>query len=79
MDYAEPLSLDDLPGLVLGERTALASCPGDQGFPPRIDKSGLRVVDEKAQEILDRISILLTSSPQQDHSWLFCVAPLSSH
>lgn len=48
MDHAEPLSLDDLPGLVLGERTALASCSGDQGFPPRIDKSGLRVVDEKA-------------------------------
>ena len=48
MDHAESLSLDDLPGLSLGERAALASRPGDQGFPLGIGEPGLRVVDEKA-------------------------------
>ena len=48
MDHAGSLSLDDPPGLVLRETTALPDCPFDQGFPPRIDEFGLRVNDEKA-------------------------------
>ena len=48
MDRAQSLPLNDLPGLVLRETTPLIGSPRDQGFPPRIDESGLRVIDEKA-------------------------------
>jgi len=48
MDHAQSLPLNDLPGLVLRETTPLISSPRDQGLPPRIDESGLRVIDEQA-------------------------------
>jgi len=59
MDRAESLTLDDPPGLVLRETMALPGCPHDQGFPPRIDKSDLRVVDEKAEYQPDGVCFLL--------------------
>jgi hypothetical protein len=45
MDHAESLPLDDLPSLVLCEATALPGFPRNQGFPPRVGKFGLRVVN----------------------------------